>query len=85
MRRARAPAGGVSKTAEGRPTDVTADPALEQALVLSETALTAAQQAVEQAQIAEKAANQSTRLAREALAAAERAHEDASRRASGAR
>ena len=52
------------------PSDLT-----EQAFVLAESALSAAQQAVETADSAEFAAVESARLARQALAAAQKAYD----------
>jgi hypothetical protein len=50
------------------------DPRLEDALILAETALSAAKSALEQAEVAERAADLSVGLAREALRAAHAAH-----------
>lgn len=53
------------------------DPRADDALVLAETALTAAHVALEQSQVAEAAAVRSVELARHALSAAQAAHDQA--------
>ena len=68
-------AGRVGQDRPGRGGAVTPSDLTEQAFVLAESALSAAQQAVETADTAETASFEAARLARQALAAAQMAYD----------